>query len=71
MDEVKIYAPQNLPMLLVGAKADLEAHRSVQYDIAKEFADIHKMKYIETSAKTGTGVEEAFVGLAESMIHKE
>ena len=55
-------------LLLIGNKADLGEQREVPYDEAKRFADQHKMDYIETSAKSGTNVQQASVKLTETLL---
>jgi len=47
--------------MVVGHKADMEAERVVSAKEGKQFADFHNMRFIETSAKTGQNVEEAFL----------
>eukprot|EP00300_Choanocystis_sp_HF-7_P033786 c46210_g1_i1.p1 GENE.c46210_g1_i1~~c46210_g1_i1.p1 ORF type:complete len:210 (-),score=43.50 c46210_g1_i1:106-735(-) len=57
----------NTIILLIGNKADLETAREVPYDEAKKFADENNMLFLETSAKTGQGVEEAFLQTARAI----
>ena len=49
-----------LPFMLVATKKDLESERKVTTQEAQEFAAAHNVPYIETSAKTGENVHEAF-----------
>ena len=51
-------------IILIGNKCDLEAQRDVTYEEAKEFADENGLTFIETSAKTGDKVEDAFLATA-------
>ena len=51
---------ENIPKLLVANKIDLKDKRVVLTDEAKLFAKQNNMQYIETSAKTGENVNEAF-----------
>ena len=53
----------DVPMLLVGNKVDLENERQVAQREANEFAQSHGMPYLETSARTRHNVEEAFFDL--------
>ncbi|KAJ6222653.1 hypothetical protein RDWZM_001198 [Blomia tropicalis] len=54
----------NTVIFLIGNKSDLESQRDVTYEEAKAFADENGLMFIETSAKTGEGVEEAFLETA-------
>ena len=54
-DEVDI---TQKPILLVANKVDLE--RKVSHNEGYEFASTRNIKYIETSAKTGFNIKEAF-----------
>eukprot|EP01124_Arcella_intermedia_P035574 TRINITY_DN9100_c0_g1_i1.p1 TRINITY_DN9100_c0_g1~~TRINITY_DN9100_c0_g1_i1.p1 ORF type:complete len:192 (-),score=39.87 TRINITY_DN9100_c0_g1_i1:41-616(-) len=64
LQEVDRYACKNVSKLLVGCKCDLVDERVVSTQEAQEFADELNLEYIETSAKSGSNVEEAFVRLA-------
>ncbi|VDP02020.1 unnamed protein product [Soboliphyme baturini] len=52
---------------LIGHKSDLESQRQVLYEEGEYFAKYHKMKFIETSAKSGQNVDEAFSMLAREI----
>ena len=58
---------QETPMVLVGNKQDLR-DRQVSYEEAKQLADLWKIEYIETSAKTGLNCKEAFEKLAFNIV---
>ena len=47
-------------MLLVGNKVDLSENRVVEKSVAAKFANDKNLPYIETSAKDGRNVEQAF-----------
>ncbi len=64
LTEIDRYASDNVCKLLVGNKCDLADRRHVEYDVAKTFADRLSMPFIETSAKTATNVEKAFMAMA-------
>jgi len=61
---------KRIPFVIIGNKIDLveEVSRSVDYDIVRKFAENNDSVYIETSAKTGENIEEAFTELTERMI---
>uniref|UniRef100_A0ACB8FGK3 Ras- protein Rab-39A n=1 Tax=Sphaerodactylus townsendi TaxID=933632 RepID=A0ACB8FGK3_9SAUR len=64
LEEAKMHAdPFQLVFILVGHKCDLESQRQVPREEAEELASVCGMKYIETSAKDATNVEESFTVL--------
>jgi len=50
----------NLQIILVGSKCDLEEERKVQKSEFEKVANELKVKFFETSAKEGTGINDAF-----------
>ena len=60
LNEIKKNTSKNIVKVLIGNKIDLNDKRVISFDEAKEFADNNSMKYIETSAKTSTNVDQAF-----------
>jgi len=59
-----------IPCLLVGNKVDLAVHREVPRVQAEAYAREKNLHYIETSAKTGLGVEHIFLSLARMMLEE-
>lgn len=61
-----------IPFMLIGNKIDLveELGRVVERETAKHFADENNSIYIETSAKTGENVEEAFTELTTRIMKR-
>ena len=53
--------------MLVGNKTDLKHLRAVNTEDAREFAEQHKMMFIETSALDSTNVESAFISTIQSV----
>lgn len=64
MQELETNVGAKIPTLLVGNKIDLVDERKVDKAEAEQFAKEHGMSYLESSAKDGTGVTEAFKQLA-------
>jgi small GTP-binding protein len=60
---------EELAKLLVGNKSDLEANREVTPDMAQKFCKEYGMKMLETSAKSGENVLQAFEQLV-SIVHE-
>jgi Ras-related protein Rab-1A len=55
---------EDMVILLLGNKSDLETHRVVSFDEGKALADEFKVSFMETSAKTSANVEAAFIAMA-------
>ncbi|EAY23387.1 hypothetical protein TVAG_070500 [Trichomonas vaginalis G3] len=58
----------NVPLLLVGNKADLEDKRAVTEQEAKELANRMGLVLLETSAKTALNIEDAFKQISRQLI---
>ncbi len=67
--EIKKASP-NIALLLVGNKIDLESERVVSRDEGEVLAQKLTLTYIETSAKTGENINDAFKMLALQIIRK-
>ncbi|KAL3315730.1 Ras- protein Rab-11B [Cichlidogyrus casuarinus] len=57
---------ENITLLLVGNKSDLRHLRSVDANIAQQWAKNHNIDFIETSALDSTNIEEAFTTIIKS-----
>jgi len=68
LKEIKNYTPDNTPIVLVGNKIDIGEKRAVDRSLAEAFAEKHGLTYLETSAKEGTNVNDAFMSLAEKIV---
>ncbi|CCW65396.1 unnamed protein product [Phytomonas sp. EM1] len=64
LNEIEMYASENVNKLLVGNKCDLVAKRAVPTELAESFAKDFGIPFLEASAKNSTNVEEAFVKMA-------
>ncbi|CAI4222525.1 unnamed protein product [Auanema sp. JU1783] len=67
LQEIDRYACENVNKLLVGNKCDLTAKRAVETTAAKEYADQLGIPFLETSAKSSTNVEQAFLTMASEI----
>ncbi|KAF9102363.1 GTP-binding protein of the rab [Mortierella sp. AM989] len=67
LSEIERYASENVNKLLVGNKSDLVNKKVVEYTAAKEFADQIGIPFLETSAKSATNVEQAFMTMAKQI----
>lgn len=68
LSEVDRYANENTSKLLVGNKADLTEEKQVSEGTAQSFADKLSIPFLETSAKTATNVDAAFLTMAKELI---
>jgi small GTP-binding protein len=60
----------NAVILLVGNKSDLVDDRAVSDTEAEEWAKRYNLEYLETSAKTGDHVSDAFVRLGQGILRQ-
>lgn len=65
--EVADHSPETL-ITLVGNKCDLEAGRKVNAEEARQYAAEQDLLFLETSAKDGSGVSQAFDGVAKRLV---
>jgi len=64
LHEIDRYATEGVNKLLVGNKSDLISKRVVDTATAKDLADSLSIPFLETSAKSATNVEQAFMTMA-------
>jgi len=67
LQEIDKYATEQVKILLVGNKSDLSTKRAVSYEEGKEFADSLGLSFIETSAKSSSNVEKAFIHMTSQI----
>jgi len=70
LQETRQFANPNIAITIVGNKADLSAKRAVRYEEAKNFATEMGLTYVEASAKSADGVDEAFRITATAILEK-
>jgi Ras-related protein Rab-1A len=68
LSEVDRYANENTAKLLIGNKADLLDQKQVSEETARRFAEKLNIPFLETSAKTSTNVDAAFLTMAKELI---
>ncbi|KAK6197533.1 uncharacterized protein RJT21DRAFT_131887 [Scheffersomyces amazonensis] len=61
----------NVPVIVVGNKCDLEIERQVSYDEGLNLANSFNCQFLETSAKQRINVEEAFYNLVRRIRDQE
>ena len=70
LEEARQNGNPNMSIMLIGNKYDLEHRRAVSTKEGESFAEANKLIFLETSAKSATNVESAFVRTAESIYDK-
>eukprot|EP01102_Stenamoeba_stenopodia_P010862 TRINITY_DN330_c0_g6_i1.p1 TRINITY_DN330_c0_g6~~TRINITY_DN330_c0_g6_i1.p1 ORF type:complete len:223 (+),score=19.23 TRINITY_DN330_c0_g6_i1:533-1201(+) len=70
MKNIKEYAPETVCTILVGNKCDSENDRVITADRGEKLASEFGIPFIETSARTRIGVEEAFLTLAKEIFER-
>lgn len=70
LNDARTLASPNICVLLVGNKRDLDETREVTFLEASRFAQENDMMFLETSAKTGENVEEAFLKCCKTILVK-
>ena len=58
-------------VILIGNNMEIRERRAILWEAAKKFADKFNMFYIETSDKTGQGIQEALLIGAELVLNKK
>jgi small GTP-binding protein len=56
--------------LIIGNKCDIEDNISVSYDEGKSLADRFGVPFIETSAKTGLNIDQAFIQIISEILYR-
>ena len=59
---------ENIPLILIGNKCDLENERTVSKEEGEKLANKYHMKFFECSAKNGINVNEAFQYLIDEIV---
>lgn len=67
VEELQRHGPENIVLVVAGNKADLEDKRVVGKDKAEAYAKKIGGIFLETSAKTGQSVADAFKGICSRL----
>ena len=68
LDEIKRHIqPRCALCILVGHKCDMENERVISQREGRQFAEFHGLGFIETSAKTGQNIEDAFLAVTKDI----
>lgn len=70
LSDARSLANTSIVIFLVGTKSDLETKREVSFMEASQFALENDMKYLETSALSGSGIEEVFLQMSKGILSK-
>jgi len=68
LNEARQNSHPNMVIMLIGNKCDLDHRRQVSYEEGAKFASENGLIFLETSARTATNVEEAFMRTAAQIL---
>jgi len=66
--ELRANVMEDILLVVVGNKTDLNKHRAVPRDRGREFAEAINATYIETSAKDGEGIIQLFTEICRKVV---
>ena len=70
LGDCKRFSNQDITIMLIGNKADLENARVVSTEEGRTFAQKNGIFFLETSSKTSKNVDEAFLNVAKDVLAK-
>ncbi len=68
---IRVKDDENVPIVIVGNKSDLEDQRAVSRSKAFTLSQRWNAPYYESSARTRTNVDEVFIDLCRQMLRRE
>ena len=66
--QIKTEAPEEVKIILVGNKSDLENNRVISYEKGADLAKMHQIDFYETSAFNGENIHSLFKRIGELII---
>eukprot|EP01156_Anaeramoeba_ignava_P023391 Anaeramoba_ignava/c21510_g1_i3.p1 GENE.c21510_g1_i3~~c21510_g1_i3.p1 ORF type:complete len:202 (-),score=75.25 c21510_g1_i3:64-669(-) len=63
------FSKENAIPMIIGNKFDLEKERKISKEMGENFAEENKGLFMETSAKDGTNIQEAFEELTKEILN--
>ncbi|XP_015212275.1 ras-related protein Rab-37 isoform X2 [Lepisosteus oculatus] len=70
LTEIHEYAQQDVVIMLLGNKSDMNSERVIKREEGEKLAREYGVPFMETSAKTGVNVELAFLAVAKELKHR-
>ncbi|XP_053119039.1 ras-related protein Rab-2B isoform X2 [Hemicordylus capensis] len=70
LEDARQHSSSHMVIMLIGNKSDLENRRAVMREEGEAFAQEYGLIFMETSAKTASNVEEAFLYTAKAIFRK-
>lgn len=70
LNDVHTLCDPNAAVTLIGNKLDMASSRAVTTSEATSFANTHQLLYLETSARGGDNVQEAFLRATKSVFER-
>ena len=70
MSQIRMLAPPDVRVLIVGNKVDLDNQRVITTEQGQSLADSYNLGFFEVSAKTGHNVSEIFQNMSELVLDK-
>ena len=64
MKEIEKYAQENVDIVLIGNKCDLEDQRRVKFKEGEDLAKSYNIPFLETSAANANNIDKAFKTMA-------